>query len=186
MPSNWLTIDDSFPSFTGEESPTQQIKALHNYLFQLREGLRYSLQNLSAENFNASALQNLTESQKNAVTEELLKVHTLLSGLSGDVQNLAARVSGAENVSARVTKLEKTVTGEGGLDEKVAALEKTVTEEGGLNDRVTAAEETLKNVSGIVAVNEDGSAVVGAEGKRLDLRGEIYINGVLYTQGGDV
>lgn len=188
MPSNLLTIDDGFPSFTGEESPTEQIRALHNYLFQLREGLQYSLQNLSAENFNATALEDLTAGQKNAVVKELTTLQALVSSLQASTRNLTARVVAVEKLSGRVGTLETAVTAEGGLNDRVAAIEKTVTAEGGLVDRVTTAEEKLADIGGILAEQEDGSAVVGAEGKKLNLVGEVYINGVLFTQtqgGGD-
>ena len=90
MPSNWLSIDSNFPSFTGEESPEQQIRALHNYLFQLREGLQYSLQNLTADNFNATALQNLSDAQKNEVTTQLqTSAQTLTDKLAAQKQKAA-------------------------------------------------------------------------------------------------
>ena len=263
MPSNWLSIDSNFPSFTGEESPEQQIRALHNYLFQLREGLQYSLQNLTADNFNTAALQNLTDAQKNEVTTQLEKVYTQLNQMAAEIDRLSGRVSGTENLSGRMTTaegeitalkgrvkltegniedladrattaetdiddlqdrmktaetdigslkgratitegnienlagrvkqleddqalddLQEAVTGEGGLQERVADLEGAVTGEGGLQEQMDATEQELEKISGAVQVADDGSVTVGAEGKPLRLVGQIYINGVLYEQGG--
>ena len=184
MPSNILSIDSNFPSFTGEESPEQQIRALHNYLFQLREGLQYSLQNLTADNFNTAALQNLTDAQKNEVTTQLAKVYTQLNQMAAEIDRLSSRVSGTENLSGRVTEVERkvdglqvVVTGVGGLQERTQALEDAVTNEGGL-------QQQLEKITGAVQVAEDGSTSVGSEGKLLHLVGQIYINGVLYEQGG--
>ena len=219
MPSNWLSIDSNFPSFTGEESPEQQIRALHNYLFQLREGLQYSLQNLTADNFNTAALQNLTDAQKNEVTAQLEKVYTQLNQMAAEIDRLSGRVSGTENLSGRMTTaegeitalkgrtklteeniedladrttaaeggiddLQEAVTGEGGLQERVADLEGAVTGEGGLQEQMDATEQELEKISGAVQVADDGSITVGSEGKPLRLVGQIYINGVLYEQGG--
>lgn len=249
MPSNWLSIDSNFPSFTGEESPEQQIRALHNYLFQLREGLQYSLQNLTADNFNTAALQNLTDAQKNEVTTQLEKVYTQLNQMAAEIDRLSGRVSGTENLSGRMTTaegeitalkgrtklteeniedladrtttaeadvgslkgratitegnvedlagrvkrleddqtlddLQEAVTGEGGLQERVADLEGAVTGEGGLQEQMDATEQELEKISGAVQVADDGSVTVGSEGKPLRLVGQIYINGVLYEQGG--
>ena len=64
MGSNWLAVDSNFPSFTGRESPTEQIRALHNYLFCLKEQLQYSLNNLTADNWNTDALDSLTADAK--------------------------------------------------------------------------------------------------------------------------
>ena len=235
MPSNWLSIDSNFPSFTGEESPEQQIRALHNYLFQLREGLQYSLQNLTADNFNAAALQNLSDVQKNEVNTQLQKVYVLLNQMTTEINSISGRVSSVENISSRVTTtegeiddleewtgtaeqqigelqrrtgtaeegieelsgrvkqledaqtlgdLQEAVTGEGGLQERVADLEGAVTGEGGLQEQMDATERGLEKISGAVRVADDGSVTVGSEGKPLRLVGQIYINGVLYEQGG--
>lgn len=263
MPSNWLSIDSNFPSFTGEESPEQQIRALHNYLFQLREGLQYSLQNLTADNFNTAALQNMTDAQKNEVTLQLEKVYAMLNQMAAQIDNLSGRVSGTENLSGRMTTaedeitalkgrvklteeniedladrtttaetgiddmqdrmktaeadvgslkgratitegnvedlagrvkqleddqtlgdLQEAVTGEGGLQERVTDLEGAVTGEGGLQEQMDATEQELEKISGAVQVADDGSITVGSEGKPLRLVGQIYINGVLYEQGG--
>lgn len=201
MPSNFLAMDNDFPTFTGEESPKQQIQALHNYLYQLREGLQYSLQNLSAENFNAAAWQNLTDVQKNEVATQVQQVMNVLNQLSTKLDSLAGRVGGIENLSGRVnqldgaingegglqermTEMETAVAGEGGLEEQVSAIEDAITGEGGLEEQLSEVKEVQAKQSKVIAVAEDGSAAIGAEDKRLDLIGEIYINGVLVTQGG--
>lgn len=246
MPSNWLSIDSNFPSFTGEESPEQQIRALHNYLFQLREGLQYSLQNLTADNFNTAALQNLTDAQKNEVTTQLEKVYTQLNQMAAEIDRLSGRVSGTENLSGRMTTAEGEITAlkgrvkltEGNIedladrattaetdiddlrdrmktaeadigslkgwatitegnvedlasrvkqledDQTLDDLQEAVTGEGGLQEQMGAAEQELEKISGAVQVANDGSATVGSEGKVLRLVGQVYINGVLYEQGG--
>lgn len=217
MPYNWDSIDNNFPTFTGRESPSQQIKALHDYLYQLREGLRYSLQNLTSDNFNAAAWENLTQAQKDEVTEQLLQMQNLLSQMSTTVESLRGDINDANRISGRVDDLEQVVTGKGGLQEQVTALEETVTGEEGLNTRVAkldnrvgilaeavAGEEGLntnmailveavlgeegllvemEKLRGAVAVQEDESVTFGSQGKRIDLIGDIYINGVLYAQG---
>lgn len=246
MPSNWLSIDSNFPSFTGEESPEQQIRALHNYLFQLREGLQYSLQNLTADNFNATALQNLSDAQKNEVTTQLQKVYTLLNQMAAEIDSLSGRVSGTENLSGRMTTAEGEITAlkgrtklteeniedladrttaaetdiddlqdraktaesdigslkgratitEGNVedlagrvkqledDQTLDDLQEAVTGEGGLQEQMDTTKQELEKISGAVRVADDGSVTVGSEGKPLRLVGQVYINGVLYEQGG--
>ena len=226
MPSNWLSFDSNFPSFTGEETPEQQIRALHNYLFQLREGLQYSLQNLTADNFNATALQNLSDAQKNEVAAQLQKVYTMLNRLGAEIDSLSGRVSGTENLSGRVTSVENEINyldqrvdknqeditalqdavsenedAQRGFDERVteierglpqleqaadelADLQEVVIGEGGLQEQMVAARQELEKISGSVQVADDGSVIVGSEGKPLRLIGQVYINGVLYEQGG--
>lgn len=207
MPSNWLSIDTSFPSFTGEESPKEQIRALHDYLFQLRQGLQYSLQNLTAENFNAAALENMNATQKDQVAQELRKVYARLDQVAAQVDSLGGRVSDTEGVSARVSEAEQDIddleewTGAaeeqlGDLSGRLETLEQSedrktlqelqglVTGEGGIQERVTALEGETEKLSTAIQVAEDGSVTLGSEGKDLYLVGQIFINGVLYTQGG--
>lgn len=206
MPSNWLSMDDNFPTFTGEESPKQQIEALHNYLYQMREGLQYSLRNLTSENFNAVALQNMTEEQKQAVSKDLQKLIAQVNQFSSELRSLSARVSGVEDVAGRVTKVEEELsylqtdvagnkTAIKGLQEDVAgvlekqeeldALQETVNGETGILAQLEQIQQTVEEIAGAVQIAEDGSATIGAEEKILNLVGTIYINGVLYEQGGE-
>jgi chromosome segregation ATPase len=246
MPSNWLSFDSDFPSFTGEETPEQQIRALHNYLFQLREGLQYSLQNLTADNFNTTALQNMTDAQKNEVTRQLEKVYTQLSQMTAEIDRLSSRVSSTENLSGRMTTAEGEITAlegrtklteeniefladrttaaetdiddlqdrmkiaeadvgslkgraaitEGNVEELAGRvkqleddytlddLQEAVTGEGGLQEQMDTAKQELEKISGAVQVADDGGVTMGSERKPLRLVGQIYINGVLYEQGG--
>ncbi len=79
MVTNWFAIDNNFPSFTGKESPREQIQALHSYLFQLREGLRYSLQNLTLQNFNSAALDEMTADQKSNLEKQVQLIYSRIN-----------------------------------------------------------------------------------------------------------
>ena len=57
MPTQFATLDNGFPSFTGRESTEQKVDALYNYVFLLLENLRYILRNLSTENFNEAEME---------------------------------------------------------------------------------------------------------------------------------
>lgn len=203
MPSNWMAIDTDFPSFTGEESPEQQIRELHNYLFQLREGLKYSLQNLTTKNFNAATLQSLSDAQKNEVTRQLEKVYSELSKITTEVDRLRNRYSEAEgkivsldnNVGLLSGRISVTADAVGDLQKKTsdntadiqnlkasaASTDSTVAE---LNNDILEVKKDLQKVAGIVQVAEDGTITLGAEGKAIKLVGQIYIIGELIGQGG--
>lgn len=228
MPSNWQAIDNNFPSFTGEESPLQQIQMLHNYLFQLREGLKYSLQNLTTDNFNAAALEGLTDAQKKVFAQQINSVQTSLNQLSARIDRIGGQIGvvteeWVNGLERRVRELEEdttaadteeSVSGEGGLiermsaaeaeidglteiaadheeriqtmedDESLGQLQELITGEGGLQSRVTDLEDGARKISGIIQAGEDGSATIGKEGAVLNLVGQIYINGILFEQGG--
>lgn len=166
MPSNFLSIDSDFPSFTGEESPQQQIRALHNYLFQLREGLQYSLRNLTADNFNSAALKELTDEQSSAVIEELKRLQSIISGVSGDLERLRSRVASVEGYGSRINTVEDDI----GLLEE--ALESYGNWQLATDERIGILEKTVKT-------GEDGSVTIGKEGAVLKLVGSVYVNGAL-------
>lgn len=196
MPSGLFSFDNNFPTFTGEESPQQQIRALHNYLFQVRESLQYSLQNLSEENFNPQALQSLTDKSKQDVEDMLAALRNQVSQLSSAVANLSARVDAEDNLAGRVSMLAEDVAAVSQrislLEEDNAAkwqrfadLEATVSGEGGLLERMTAAEAAIAALMGAVQVAEDGEVTVGQEGTALHLIGIVDINGTPAQQGGE-
>lgn len=154
MPSNILSIDSNFPTFTGEEPVEVQIRELHNYLYQLRESLQYSLQNLGSENFNASSLQNLTDEATKALGEELQKLSNTLSQVQNEVKSIAGRISGVDELSGKVTDAEEKIgllekrtadveTDVAALQERSAYQEETV---GDLKNRADSAEQELSDL----------------------------------------
>lgn len=155
MPNQIMAFDNGFPTFTGEETAVQQIAALHNYLYQVREGLMYSLRNLSKENFNPNALQKMSEDQKTEMEKMLEKVYAQLNQISAEVRSLAAAVSGNSDTVGEL---------------KIWALE---------------TDGTMKRILGVLVLDEEGNVRLGAEGIRLDLVGEITVNGIPFENGGN-
>lgn len=155
MPNQIMAFDNGFPTFTGEETAVQQIAALHNYLYQVREGLMYSLRNLSKENFNPNALQKMSEDQKTEMEKMLEKVYAQLNQISAEVRSLAAAVSGNSDAVGEL---------------KIWALE---------------TDGSMKRILGVLVLDEEGNVRLGAEGIRLDLVGEITVNGIPFENGGN-
>ena len=155
MPSQIMAFDNSFPTFTGSESPAQQIAALHSYLYQVREGLMYSLRNLSRENFNPNALQKMSEDQRTEMEKLLEKVYAQLNQIAAEVNNLAAAVSGNS-----------------------AAI-------GELKNRVSETDDSVKKILEVLTLDDEGNVSLGAEGIKLNLVGDITINGIPYENGGN-
>lgn len=163
MPSNWLAIDTNFPTFTGVEPAEQQIQALHNYLFQLKEGLQYSLRNLTAENWNTQALEAMNEEAKADVVEQLDQVGALLNRLSSEVDSLGARMANAEKLTARIETAENRISA---LESRTTALEE---EARGLEDRTQDIEnrtEALTQDAGKLKTETErlGQTISGANG----------------------
>ncbi len=102
MSTSWMNIDQGFPTFTGQETPQQQIQAMHSYLYQLREGLQYSLQNLTARNFNAKAWESIQDGQAQAVAEDLEKLQRQITRASNELSQVSARVTEMEELPQEI------------------------------------------------------------------------------------
>ena len=153
MPSNLLAIDTNFPTFTGEEPAEEQIRALVNYLYQLRESLQYSLQNLSRENFNATELDKLTEESSKKIVEQLNKVLNIMGNMDAELKGLMGRLSEAERNQQSL--------------EKWSLEQERLTEDH--SERIQSVEETLSDLEN--TSDEMQGRIAEAEGDIAILQG---------------
>lgn len=101
MASNWLYVDTSFPTFTGEESADEKISTIQNYMYMLVEQLRYTLHNLDLANMNASAVSQFTRMLTDPIYAAIQDADDNLTQLAITAAGLAAKVSDAEgNIGA--------------------------------------------------------------------------------------
>ncbi len=183
MPSNLYALDSDLPSFNGKESPQEQNRKMFDYLVQMKQSLQYCLRNLTADNFNASAFEQLSDSAKEKVSKTLELMQSAVTELSGKVDGLSARVSSVDGLSAQITALEENddlLAAEiAGVQETMDTLAQAVYGENGILTRLDTIEKKLV----IIQIGEDGSATIGADGLPLRLVGQLYINGVPYEGG---
>lgn len=209
MPSNnWLSIDSSFPTFSGNEPMKEQISALQNYMYKLTEHLKYILRNLGADNWNTKELQDFAGTVAEGATKDLAKVLAQMNQLKLTIDSLSSRVAGTENLSGRVTAVEEEVaalqaqketvrediiqlqTDAGYILQDVEKLNTSVYGAGGLEERMTAAEEELpllrEDVDANTADIEALSSIVKAEedGATLGNAGrKLHLVGEIYING---
>ena len=78
MPSSFLAVDTNFPTQTGDTE--RDMKKILNYLFMLTEQLRYTLYNLSPNNFNSNELKGFVdEIRAGIVTAETVISSTVVT-----------------------------------------------------------------------------------------------------------
>ena len=106
MGFDWTPIENSFPAFREDESPMEIVKKIHDYLYRLINQLKYTLQNLDSENWNAAALQVFSESATKGVSEQASRLAAQLSQLSGSLNSLSGRLSETGN---RITQNENEI-----------------------------------------------------------------------------
>lgn len=179
MPSNWSMIDNSFPTFTGRESPREQVIELKNYMYLLVEQLKYNLENLDTTNWNSKKLEQFQKDTTEDVEENVKTVEQDLENTAADlltltqaVADIAARMNALEDLSDRMKRAE----------ENIDFLEKEQQDmQQNLEDLNTAMDETQADLDELFSVfqrTEEG-ATVGEPGKVLHLVGTVYINGKL-------
>lgn len=159
MPSKWAMVDNSFPTFSGEEKPAEQIRMLVDYMFILVEELKYQLANLDGDNWNTKALESLQVDTTAGVEEKLAATVQALATLTGQVGQLGSQVAANAYSSEQ---------GQKRLREDLTTVEST------LAGVQTGLQQVLMTVSRM----EDG-AQIGREGETLRLVGTVYINGTL-------
>lgn len=197
MPSNWAAVDTNFPTFTGEEPLPKQIMDLHNYMFVLTEQLRYSLANLNASNWNATALQDLQDGATAAIVQQVNQLTIVVNALLGQVGSLQGRIATLSTENAEQGEdIQLLQTGYAELQAACQALSGRVqeleTDVAGLlkeqeetAQRLDALETGQEELAGRMDEMEAGVRVtVLSDGStKVDLTGAIYINGILFEGG---
>lgn len=88
MPGNILNVDTMFPSFRDDETSEQKLDKVTNYLYMLLEQLRYSLNNLDADNFNDTGLREISDGiarpLRTSFENELSKTNAVIEGQSNE------------------------------------------------------------------------------------------------------
>lgn len=159
MPSNLQFADSAFPNLTAEQSQEEKTRVILNYLYMLLEQLRYSFGNLSAENFNDAALEELVTLIREPVYVQLSDLEGNLSSLSLEAGLLASRISDAEGNISSLTQTAQGLTSRvSNAEGSISTLSQTATT---LSSRITNAEG---NVSAIAqTVDSISLSVVNGE-----------------------
>ena len=184
MPSDILSADTGFPTFTGDMSTDQKIERVTNYLFMLLEQLRYTLSNLGVDNFNDTELVEFGK----VITEPIYmhisnEVGDAVTSLQIDVNGIAARVQNAEG---NIGSLQLTANS---LNASLANLQGDVTQvtatANGLVSRVSNAEGNVSSLT--QTVNGFNSRISNAEGSVSTLTQTVNsFSSKIETASGDI
>lgn len=184
MPGNILNADTGFPQFSEGESSDQKLDKVMNYLYMLLEQLRYSLNNLDADNFNDTGLQEIADGiarpLQTSFENELVKTNALIEGWSdeygsqielltewqkGANQSISSLETTASDQGAAITLLNQWVGVDenSGLRKSVAALETIADTQGATISSLVSwqegtGEDLVESVGVIEAQANDNSA----------------------------
>lgn len=177
MGSNWQSVDSNFPTFNEGESPYDQIQKLTDYMFQLTETLKYSLNNLDTDNWNSSGLKQFSVELTGDLEKDLTAYGEALTRLQSTVSSLSAKVAAQEQKQA---DLQNQVTTIKEAAQKQAQAAQTQTQEfkTELSKLAEKLEQTQQEMSKLflwLQPRED-HLILGYAGGRMDLVGDVYIN----------
>ena len=161
MPSDILSADTGFPTFTDDMSTDQKIDRVTNYLFMLLEQLRYTLSNLGVNNFNDTELSEFGNVILEPISIMVMdKVSGAVTSLQIDVNGIAARVQDNEgNIGALQLSASS-------LNSRISDAEGNISQvtqvANGLVSRISNAEGSVSTLT--QTVNGFGTRITNAEG----------------------
>ena len=166
MPTAQMLTEEALPKYKEGEQDKERIKTLYNYLFMLVEQLRYSLGNISADNFNETALKELetdisapivrrvedAEGNISTLTQSAGLISARLESAEGSVSSLALT---AESLSSRITSAEGSVSNltqtANSLSSRISNAEGDISSltqtAGSLSSRITSAEGSISSLT---------------------------------------
>ena len=90
-------LEQALPTFTGKETTAQRLDALEGAVHELLDTLRYTLQNLGAENFNGAALSRML----GPIYLRIRDAEGDLASIAVDAQSIESRENRRRAVSPR-------------------------------------------------------------------------------------
>lgn len=186
MANNWQSVDANFPTFDESESPYDQIKKLVDYMRQLTDMLRFSLNNLGTDNWNSSHLREFSAELTGDIEKDLQTCLAAVQALQNTVRGLSATVTTQTAQIKKIAELEETVkklseTAQSSA-ENIKKQEETIKK---ISERQTSNNEKIETIQSFVSPlcehmrTEPDMLTIGYDGSTLKLQGDVYINDIL-------
>lgn len=110
MPSNLLSVDTAFPTFTSDQSSEEKLDVVTNYLYMLMEQLRYTLANLGAGNFNETELDEIGMTITQPIYVDLENAAGAIADLTLTADQLTSRLEDAEGNISSIDQYARSIT----------------------------------------------------------------------------
>lgn len=148
MANNWTAVENSFPTFEEGESPYVQIKKLQDYMRQLTDQLKFSLSNISSDNWNSTSLELFSADLTGNYAAQVQEYARQLSRLQGTVSGYTAQVQEFNRKLDALLQMNEAVSG---LGTRLTNWENAVSQ----------IQERISQLFQVVIPNEDGVELLG-------------------------
>ncbi len=173
MPGSFINIDTGFPTFTGRESEKERTAKMLNYLRQLVDELKYTLNNLEEKNFNKAGLDKIMDDGTSDLREQVESLTAQLQQTNASVSGLGNRVTALEDLPGRMSAAESSITD---MSQDISANTGNIST---LQGKVTTLQSAV-NVdtdTGDLVISAAGGITIGGTLTQVDINGDVYING---------
>lgn len=181
MPSSLLNVDTAFPQLNGNQSTDKKFQMVTDYLYMLREQLRYSMANLGLENFNDASFREISGLITEPVYAQLGDVDDKMASLVLDNEKLALRMTDAEGNISSLTQTSNTFRTEiqdlnGQMSSVTQSVAGVQTQIVGLNGEVTTITQTL---NGLTVTDSGGTTLI--KGSRIETGSLVLTGSITWT-----
>ena len=184
MPTAQMLTEEALPKYHAEDRDSDRIKTIYNYLFMLVEQLRYSLGNISEDNFNPASLDKIKSDISEPIYRRIEDSDGNISSLTQTAELLQSRITNAEgdistltqtstSLSSRITNAEGDISS---ISQTVNGISLSVSNESG--------QSTISLIRNGIAVSSETIVFSGfVRFTDLSTSGSTTINGDNITTG---
>lgn len=145
MPTSFQMLEQSLPRADDKRGLGEKVDSIYGYLFQLIELLRYTLDNLGADNFNDKELSDLSDLISEPIYRRVEDAEGNISEISQSADSILARLSDAEgNISSLTLTTEMNSSRLSDAEGNISSLTQTSSS---LSSRITSAEGDISNLT---------------------------------------
>lgn len=145
MPTAQMLTEEALPKYRAEDRDSDRIKTIYNYLFMLVEQLRYSLGNISEDNFNAASLDKIKSDISEPIYRRIEDSDGNISTLIQTAEMLQSRISSAEGDISTLTQTATSLSSRiSDAEGDISTLTQTATS---LSSRISDAEGNISNLT---------------------------------------
>lgn len=159
MPGSILSADTGFPNLE-RGSTEEKLAAVSGYLYQLLEQLRYTLNNLGADNFNDRELELLSKTFTQPLFLAVKDIEGNIAKLQMDSESITTRVESVEeDVNSKYTEIKQTADS---ITSTVSSNKEELDK--GLEKLNSSFSEVKQTVNGLTVTTETGTTYISGNG----------------------